>query len=256
MTIYFEQGKLGARSAAKRKDVIVIIDVLRASTTITTALSLGIKTVLVQATVEGARGWLGKENTFVAGERNGIKISDFDFGNSPLELIKHQTRLYQSNLVITTSNAAGCIVSAYEQNSIIFIGALVNLHSAVYKTLSCARKLGKNISFVITGRHDTLTPEDIFVALKMTGKIAKEEMVDCQFQEVEFWCKKNADKMKYLSSFDFRKRDCFICAEELFPLTESGINLAEIGYAKDVLFAAQENIYSITPYFKDGVLLA
>ena len=76
---------------------IVVIDVLRASTTIITALAHGAKEILPFSTVDEARKEMkrySEENVLLCGERGGEKILGFDLGNSPreyrMELIKNK----------------------------------------------------------------------------------------------------------------------------------------------------------------------
>lgn len=72
-------GAEGAREAAGRRAVTVVIDALRASATVTTALALGAREVLTLPSVEEARTYLGRLGYRVAGERHGAKIADFDY---------------------------------------------------------------------------------------------------------------------------------------------------------------------------------
>ncbi|MCK9909487.1 2-phosphosulfolactate phosphatase, partial [Microbacteriaceae bacterium K1510] len=81
--------------------VVVILDVLRASSTIVTALANGFADVVPVETVGQAQACRG-ENTILAGERHCRKVSDFDYNNSPTALSKqnHQGK----RLILTTTN--------------------------------------------------------------------------------------------------------------------------------------------------------
>lgn len=82
--------------------LVVFIDILRNTSTMTTALFCGIEKVKPVSTVEEASIYLGKANYIVAGERHGIKIPEFDAGNSPLFFENKNNK--NQTLVITSTN--------------------------------------------------------------------------------------------------------------------------------------------------------
>jgi len=94
----------------KDEDSIVLIDTLRASSTIVTALSLGIATVIPVLDDQQAFS-LKNSETIISGEAGGVKIPGYDIGNSPVELIKTCTHASFSTLVLKTSNLIPLLVS-------------------------------------------------------------------------------------------------------------------------------------------------
>ena len=107
---------------------IIMTDVLRASSTMVAALELGVKEIIPVASRNEARSFLDVQNTFVAGERNGKKVSDFHYGNSPLLLKSHAKTLQGNTLVMTTTNGTKAIQAAADAKT-IYIGALTNVQS-------------------------------------------------------------------------------------------------------------------------------
>lgn len=106
------------------KKIVVIIDILRATSTICTMLESGAQEVITVASEQDARA-LAKTNGFIlAGERNGEKLEGFDMGNSPLEALKAD--IDNQKIVLTTTNGTRCIHMAREAKSII-IGSFLNL---------------------------------------------------------------------------------------------------------------------------------
>lgn len=95
-------GVRGAKST-KHNECCVIIDVLRASSTIVTALSHGVKEILITTSIDDALKLKKKRYTTV-GERKGVKIPGFDLGNSPVEFLNTIKNHPVKKMVLTTSN--------------------------------------------------------------------------------------------------------------------------------------------------------
>jgi 2-phosphosulfolactate phosphatase len=106
LSVYPHVGTLPSQIRPAR---MVVIDVLRATTTITTALAAGCPAIEPVRSIQEARarrrpGWL------LAGERDGRPPADFDLGNSPLEMTRQ--RLAGQGLVLTTTNGTAALVEA------------------------------------------------------------------------------------------------------------------------------------------------
>src|SRR5437588_13012226 len=114
--------------------VAVVVDVLRATTTIVHALAAGCTSVRPCATVEEARelaGQMRAGRVLLGGERGGAPLPGFDLGNSPRE---YTAKLcHGSTLVLTTSNGTRALVRAAEAERTI-LAAFVN-YSAVCEQL-------------------------------------------------------------------------------------------------------------------------
>jgi len=95
-------GVRGAKST-KHNECCVIIDVLRASSTIVTALSHGVKEILITTSIDDALKLKKKRYTTV-GERKGVKVPGFDLGNSPVEFLNTIKTHPVKKMVLTTSN--------------------------------------------------------------------------------------------------------------------------------------------------------
>lgn len=107
---------------------VVVTDVLRATTTMVVAKDIGVKEIIPVKSRAEAREYLGKENTIVAGERDGKKVEGFDLGNSPLLLKNHKKDLASKTLVITTTNGTKALHAAIQAKN-IYIGALINVQA-------------------------------------------------------------------------------------------------------------------------------
>jgi len=125
----------------------LVIDVLRASTTIITALGAGTTAVVPVAEPEEARR-RATDGALVAGERHALKIEGFDLGNSPVEFAA--APLTGRTVVLTTSNGTRALLAARSATA-IGIAALINRIAAADwavaedrdTTIVCSGDLGR-----------------------------------------------------------------------------------------------------------------
>lgn len=150
---------------------IIIIDIVRASTTIATALNYGVDHIIALDDIEATRK-LKKEGYLIAGERNGDKIDGFDFGNSPITFMDR--KLEGKKLAMTTTNGTRTIQLAKEatekfKDAEILIGAFVN-YSKLRRYLFSG---SKNVLLVCSGWKNNLSVEDSIFAGKLADDLMK-----------------------------------------------------------------------------------
>ena len=142
-------------TSTRPRECCVIIDVLRASSTIVTALAQGVREIRTVTTIRDAKR-LKKKKYILAGERKGVTLPGFDLGNSPVEVVRAARKHPLHNLVLTTSNltrALACCTSACVCSSL-------NI-TAVSKYIT-----GKRSNIVaVGGSHGVV--EDLGVALAL-----------------------------------------------------------------------------------------
>ena len=117
---------------------VLVVDVLRASTTIIAALAAGCAGITPVADPVEARRRAGAHGVLLAGERRGEPIPGFDLGNSPLEFTRE--RVGGRTVVLTTSNGTRALLAAREAHT-IGIAAFVNLTAATEWAVAEARDL-------------------------------------------------------------------------------------------------------------------
>lgn len=122
---YLEQGVAGKQ--------VVIIDILRATTTMCVALDRGCGSLLAVSAKEDSLQFKSKEY-LLAGERNGYKIDGFDFGNSPQEFT--EDKVAGKNVVITTTNGTQALVMSKEADK-IWVASFYNLSATVDMVVRC-----------------------------------------------------------------------------------------------------------------------
>ena len=139
----------------------IVVDVLRATSTIVQALDSGYDAVLCCAEVEEARA-LREElgDAVLAGERGAEPIPGFDFGNSPREFLEPKA----AALVLTTTNGTRALVTAAEDCDVVFAGSLLNLDAVA----AAARGRGEDVEVVCAGVQGCFTQDDAYCA----GRIA------------------------------------------------------------------------------------
>ncbi|NNC94425.1 MAG: 2-phosphosulfolactate phosphatase [Chitinophagales bacterium] len=106
--------------------VVVIIDILRASSTICTILENGASRVIPVASLEECLKYKDKENHIVAAERHGQKPDGFEFGNSPFDFPREKVE--GKTVVLTTTNGTKALHMSAEASHIV-IGSFLNLDS-------------------------------------------------------------------------------------------------------------------------------
>lgn len=106
-------------------DLVVVLDVLRATSAICTAIEHGVKEIIPVATVEEARE-LQAKGYIAAAERGGQIVEGFDLGNSPYSYMDPQ--LKGKSVVLTTTNGTKAIDMARSKETVV-VGALNNLNA-------------------------------------------------------------------------------------------------------------------------------
>src|ERR687888_500322 len=112
-------------SEAATAELGIVVDVVRAPSSIAQALASGYRRVLCCAEVEQARAlraWLGDE-AVVGGERDAVRIEGFDLGASPRELLEPRAE----TLILSTTNGTRAILTAAERCDEVLLGSLLNL---------------------------------------------------------------------------------------------------------------------------------
>ena len=146
-----------------RGHAAVVIDVLRWSTVVVTALTNGAEWVDAVATPDDARSHaatLGRAGIVLGGERGNVALPGFDAGNSPLEYTAD--RVQGLGVVTTTTNGTQGLLAAREADAVI-VGAFVNL-PAVLRALEGERLAGRPVALIACGQEGEQALEDVACA--------------------------------------------------------------------------------------------
>lgn len=215
---------------ALRGGTAVVIDVLRASTTICHALDAGARGVIPCGDVEQARATaaaLSGESPILGGERDGTLIDGFDLDNSPLrytpDVVAGRT------VVFTTTNGTRALLRCAAAERIL-IGAFVNLAAVVSQLRGC----GQPVHLVCAGTRGEISAEDVLCA----GAIAR-ELAPPTGTIVDDQARLSA------ALFDAQRGRL----NEALAESLGGRNCLALGFAADVSRAAEIDRFDVVPVF-------
>jgi len=216
-------------------ELVVVIDVLRATSAICTALENGVSRIKPVASVREAETW--REQGFIgAAERNGEIVEGFDIGNSPIAYINRATELRGKTVVLTTTNGTKAIDIASEKETVV-IGALNNLDALCHWLI----QQNQNILVLGSGWKDKFNLEDTICA----GAIADQLIESGKFKADED--STVAAKFIYRSARD-----------NMFAFLRASSHrrrLRRLNLNEDVKYCLTPNNLTTIPILKDGFLV-
>jgi 2-phosphosulfolactate phosphatase len=135
----------------------IVIDVLRATSTIAQALSAGYRRVLCVPEIDQARALRAElQDSIVGGERDAIRIEGFDVGASPREFLEARA----DTLILSTTNGTRTIVTASQRCDEVLIGSLLNLAAVA----AAARERGEDVAILCAGYKGAFALDDAYCA--------------------------------------------------------------------------------------------
>ncbi len=223
-----------APKAVKRGDLIIVVDVLRCTSSIVNAFANGVKAVIPTETLREAFALREQHpDCLLAGERKGRKPPGFDFGNSPLEFV--QEVVEGRTVIMTTTSGTRALVRCREAEHVL-VGAFLNAKAVAKKSAEIAESNGVNVSFVLAGEKGLFSLEDFLCA----GAIASE------FRAGAFGFSDEA--LAAVTAFDCAK-DALI---ESVMKSRHAKHLSELGFGRDVEFSCMLNRFDLVPVYRDG----
>lgn len=146
--------------------IAVVIDVLRATSTVAEALAAGYERVLCADSIERARGLRG-EGRVLAGERHCVPPEGFDRGNSPREATAARGR----ELVLATTNGAPTIVAAAAVADEVLLGSLLNLDAVLGALRERVDPEPAEVQLVCSGTDGVASLEDSYLAGRISAAL-------------------------------------------------------------------------------------
>jgi 2-phosphosulfolactate phosphatase len=201
----------------------IVVDVLRATSTITQALAAGYRRVLCCGEVEEAKSVATSEGGAVlGGERKTVRIDGFDFGNSPREF----TEPAAETLVLTTTNGTRLLLAAAERCDLVLVGSLLNLEAVA----QAAQEQGvPDVAVLCAGVKGELAMDDAYcagrIALALGGEPADSAVAA------------------------IRLAGSFASAEDGLSASQSARNLQANGLQDDIAYCARTSVLSVVPRF-------
>lgn len=221
----------------------VVIDVLRATSVITTALDNGAREVVPVKTVEEAQSLYAQSDASQAlrgGERNAVKIEGFDLGNSPLEYKKKAVE--GKTLILTTTNGTN---------------AINNTKGADVVVLACFRN-ATAVAEHILGRLpqcDRHTHDIVIVCAGTEGRFSMDDGL-CAGMLIELLKRKTeveTDDFGLLlnRSYNESKSNLFSALSDCYHLRR----LFTLGFYDDIKFCLETNCTETVPVLKGGKIV-
>jgi 2-phosphosulfolactate phosphatase len=233
LDVFFTPNQVKPAETAGR--LVLIVDVLRASTTVATALGNGAKTVIP---VEGADEVISRSKEFarsqilLAGEQKMHPIAGFDIGNSPQSFTPAVVE--GKTILITTTNGTRTLLGVQNARDIV-IASYVNF-SAVLALMKVAASSSTDVAIICAGEEGSFTLEDSACAGRYVRAIPKR--ADIQTNDAAAASvlieKKYGDNIA-----------------KVFKESAHGQALASAGFGDDLTAAAQVDSYPVVPIYQD-----
>lgn len=217
---------------------VVVLDVLRATTSIVTALFHGARAVLPAASTEEALRLaqnLERDDVVLAGERRSQRIPGFPLGNSPLEFTAEAVK--GKTVVLTTTNGTPTLVASQGAKEVI-VAAAVNFQMAVQRARAALEQAGELV-VLCAGQDRHFALEDGFAA----GRLVKVLLPEGGLKKVDV-------NDGALASLDVAKHygEKWLRA---FKASAHGQWLAAQGFGADLVHCAAENTHPVLPLYAE-----
>lgn len=214
--------------------VVVVIDVLRASTTILHALANGARSVIACESVEEARSIAAQSRPgsfLLGGERHCTRIDGFDLDNSPLSY--ESSAVADLDIIFTTTNGTYAL-NRSRSAARILVGAFNNLEALVRVLIAD----GRPVHLVCAGTDRQLTAEDILLAGAILDRLLA--------LESDRWTLADVQATMAHDFFRARSRDAASLRRAVFE-SLGARNLIALGMERDIDRAIEFNRFSLVP---------
>lgn len=217
---------------------VIVVDVLRATTSMISALNGGAYKVVPTVDAGDAAALasrLGSRECVLGGERGGVKISGFDLGNSPKEYLTRTVK--NKTVIVSTTNGTGALHSVRSAETIL-LGAMIN-RMAVAKAAAAE---SRNILIVCAGTDGQPSADDLMTAGAIIDGIRNfADILEGELSDMALICETLYDDWK-AGRFDVRN---IFHAKRLMGL----------GFSEDVDFCFTPDSTETVPVYREGVIV-
>jgi 2-phosphosulfolactate phosphatase len=194
----------------------IVVDVLRATSTIAQAISSGYRRVLCCAEIEDARRLRGEiEGSLVGGEREAARIEGFDVGASPREFLEPRA----DTLILSTTNGTRTILRAADRCRVVLLGSLLNLTAIADEV----RGRGEDVAVFCAGFKGAFALDDAYCAGRIVALLGAE--------------RSDAAIAAELVARSFSDAHAALLARTYGPA----------GLEEDILFCSRESVLAVVP---------
>lgn len=221
-----------AEPAAVQGATVVVVDVIRATTTMVEALAHGARAIYPVVSTEDAvklAASLGREDTLLCGERRTLKVEGFDLGNSPREFTARAVK--GKRLVMSTTNGTVALAGA-EEGARVLVASFTNLGAVARAVAGDA-----SVAVVCAGRMGRFALDDAFCAGHLVRLLPEDADLNDGAQAV-------------------RKLAAARPSVAFLARTEAGRALGAAGLGEDLAICAQVDRHDVVPVMREGALVA
>jgi 2-phosphosulfolactate phosphatase len=237
MNIVFYATLEQADKNALQNSSVVVIDVLRASSTIVAALESGAERIIPIADIETASRLVRpaeRDKKLLAGERKGLPVPGFDLSNSPSEFTPARVR--GRTIVLTTTNGTRAVTAAAKAGRIV-VCSLTNLHA-----VAAALRGESELVVLCCGTEGSIAAEDLLCGGMLLQSLGSAVATDSL-----------SDAARIASALAERFGGD---AEAFLRSSDHGRRLIALGFEADVAYCARIGVSACVPTAKEGVIVS
>ncbi len=212
------------------ESVVVVIDILRATSCMTTALANGVDKIIPVASLEECAA-LKAQGYLAAAERNGLKADGFDLGNSPFSYM--EDRVKGKTIAMTTTNGTLAISRSLSARQVL-VGSFLNISAVVHYL----EQQPYHAVLVCAGWKGMVNLEDTLFAGAVISRIKETFTPDTDAASIA------------LSLYESHQNNLLAVVKK----SQHARRLNNLDVHKDIEFCLQHDVYSIVPVLQDGAL--
>lgn len=227
---------LALQEEVVREKTVVVIDVLRASSTIVTALHNGVRAVIPVEDMEAASKIaqnLDASRYLLCGEKDGVKIQGYYLGNSPLEY--EEKKVKGKIIIFNTTNGTKAIARSVGADRLI-IGSFLNLKSVV----ESLKNDSNEILLVCAGWKNRFSLEDALCAGNIIYELTDGKLPDNA---------SDGSVVAFSLYANYRNR-----LEEMICSSNHGARLKHLNGEEDLAYCSQVSILDVLPVYSQGMI--
>jgi 2-phosphosulfolactate phosphatase len=218
--------------------VFIVVDEIRASTTITTLLDLGCSDIYIEGALEAARRRGRETGSILVGERHLRRPAGFDFTNSPMMLAR--AGVHDGSAVLSTANGTA-MLRMLRRSQHVLVGCLRNARACGEAAVRLAEAQGVGIRVVCAGRLRRFVQEDAVAAGVIVSRIVEAAAA----RGIE-------TNLTDGAMVAVRLRDAYPDMLTALLDSDGGRVLHEIGQEEDIPFCAEVDVTDTVPILRDG----
>lgn len=216
------------RHPALSRQLCIVVDVIRASTSLVTLVERGASRVFIAGDIDSARAAAPRSDAVLAGEQEGLAPPGFTYGNSPVELSR--ASVDGRPVVFVTTNGTAAIRAVTDAPTVL-IGALRNGAAVCREAWQEATAHGHDITIVCAGRERAFAIDDAYCAGFLIDRFLESGLGDLTDAAM-------AAVALFRSDPD---------AQAVFTRSAAGRNVIRLGLAADLTYCAQRDASSVVP---------